>query len=248
MANKGFFLRDAYLTRTAKLTDEELGRLLRACMAYHATGEIAELEGRESIAFDFIREDIDEQTQAYEAKCETNRRNRIGTTVNDRQRQSTTDDEAEGNSTAVHKVKVKVNEKVKKDNSHVHEREEDDARFEKFWAAYPRKENKKKARETFARLNVDDALLETMLGAIEKWKRSDQWTEDGGRYIPHPTSWMNGKRWEDEAPTARQDPKPTVTAQRYEQRDYSGMADESWERMRAMMEDYEREQEGGGEA
>lgn len=113
MANKGFYLRDTYLSRTAKLTDEELGRLMRACMVYHATGEETELEGRESIAFDFIREDIDEQTAAYDAKCETNRRNRMGTNYDDGQRPSTTVNDREEDPTAVPKVKVKVKVKEK---------------------------------------------------------------------------------------------------------------------------------------
>ena len=91
MAMTGFICHDDYLNKTAKLTDEEVGRLFRACMRYNATGEEQDLEGRESVAFDFIREDIDRARQAYTAKCETNRRNRQKgieqtlTTVNDSQ-------------------------------------------------------------------------------------------------------------------------------------------------------------------
>ncbi len=76
MAITGFICHDDYLGKTAKLSDEEVGRLFRACMTYHATGELLELSGRESIAFDFIREDIDKAEEAYRAKCEINRQNR----------------------------------------------------------------------------------------------------------------------------------------------------------------------------
>ena len=45
---------NSYIKKTEKLSDQEVGRLFRALMRYSATGERQELEGRESIAFDFI--------------------------------------------------------------------------------------------------------------------------------------------------------------------------------------------------
>lgn len=199
MANRGFFCLDGYLNRTAKLTDEELGRLFRACMVYHATGEVTDLEGRESVAFDFIREDIDAANEAYAAKCETNRRNRIGTNgietaqpmtiVDERPRPITTDDE-----TAQYKIKSK--DKYKNKNKEIEER------FAQFWAAYPRKEAKSTALKAFQKIAPDDAMLQTMLTAIDRFKETEQWQEDGGKYIPHPTTWLNQRRWEDEPPKA----------------------------------------------
>ena len=37
-----------------------------------------------------------------------------------------------------------------------------------------------------------------MIAAIEAQKASEQWTREGGRYIPNPATWLNGGRWEDE--------------------------------------------------
>lgn len=93
----GFVFQDKYLDRVAKLSDEELGRLVRALAQYHSTGETQDLDGRESIAYDFIKEDIDEIEERYTAKCEQNKRNRtsayekpqLSTDDNDRQRSST---------------------------------------------------------------------------------------------------------------------------------------------------------------
>lgn len=93
MAMTGFICHDDYLKKTEKLADEELGRLFRACMTYHATGEVISLEGRESVAFDFIKEDIDRAEQAYTNKCEQNRRNRNARNDNERKRALTGDDE-----------------------------------------------------------------------------------------------------------------------------------------------------------
>lgn len=72
--------------------------------------------------------------------------------------------------------------------------------FDKFWQAYPRKEGKKRAQEAFARIKPDDALLDRMLAALERAKASSQWRKDNGEYIPHPATWLNGRRWEDEPP------------------------------------------------
>lgn len=85
---------------------------------------------------------------------------------------------------------------------------EEDKGFETFWAAYPRKVNKNGARDSFAKVDVP---LETLLKAIETQRRSRQWTESDGQYIPYPATWLNQRRWEDEvtAETAEDKPEPT---------------------------------------
>ena len=103
MPMTGFFCQDEYLAKTTKLTDEEVGRLFRALMKYHANGEIVDLDVRESIAFDFIREDIDKAEEAYANKCRQaseNRRkglNQNSTNDNDCQRPSTFVNETDHN-------------------------------------------------------------------------------------------------------------------------------------------------------
>ena len=109
--------------------------------------------------------------------------------------------------------------------------------FERFWGAYPRKEAKTVAKKAFEKLAPDESLLLTMLEAIEQWKKTAQWQEDGGKYIPHPASWLNQRRWEDDMPKAESHSAKTVHAQDYEQRDYSGKEEtmeEALERLRGM--------------
>ena len=76
----------------------------------------------------------------------------------------------------------------------------EDGAFDAFWAAYPRRVDKQKARRAWAKLKPDAALLETVLRALELQAASGQWTRDNGAYIPYPASWLNGRRWEDELP------------------------------------------------
>jgi len=68
--------------------------------------------------------------------------------------------------------------------------------FEKFWKEYPKKRSKKKAEEKFLKLPRD--LLPKILQAISKQTKSFEWQKDDGQFIPHPNTWINGKRWEDD--------------------------------------------------
>lgn len=211
MAMTGFIFQDDYLAKVAKLSDQELGRLVRALAKYHTTGEEQELAGRESVAYDFIKDDIDKAEKAYAAKCEKNRQNRLKTNDDERKRTITNDDERTQN----------INKNIKdKENSLTRVKEKSHG-FDTFWAAYPRHTGKQAAQKAFERLNPDDDLLNIMLSSISAWKNSDQWTKDGGQFIPHPATWLNGRRWEDELPKTVPFKGKQVTAQMYTQRDYT---------------------------
>lgn len=95
--------------------------------------------------------------------------------------------------------------------------------FDRFWAAYPRHVNKQGSMRAFEKLKPTEELLEKMIEAIGKQIESEQWTKDNGQYIPHPQTWLNGKRWEDELPRAKMRVLPS---QDFNQRDYSGVNDE----------------------
>jgi len=70
--------------------------------------------------------------------------------------------------------------------------------FARFWAAYPKKRSKGQAEKAWAKLQPDEQLVETMLAAIERAKKSEEWRKENGRYIPYPATWLNAKGWEDE--------------------------------------------------
>ena len=75
--------------------------------------------------------------------------------------------------------------------------------FAAFWAAYPKKAGKADALKAWNKLAPDVVLQEQMGKALEVQKQSQQWRKDGGQYIPMPSTWLNGRRWEDEAPQAQ---------------------------------------------
>jgi hypothetical protein len=78
-------------------------------------------------------------------------------------------------------------------------------RFEVFWTAYPKKIGKDKCRRWFASHKITDTLLDNMLNALDTQKRSSQWSKDDGQFIPHPYTWLNQGRWQDEVEQSRWD-------------------------------------------
>lgn len=74
--------------------------------------------------------------------------------------------------------------------------------FERFWTAYPKKRSRGQASRTFARLQPSDEMVDQWIAAINRAKDSDQWREDGGRLIPHASTWLNAEGWLDEFPDA----------------------------------------------
>lgn len=70
--------------------------------------------------------------------------------------------------------------------------------FDLFWQAYPRKVGKKKARIAWTKARPDTETVQKMLDALAWQVNQPQWTKDGGAYVPHPTTWLNEERWDDE--------------------------------------------------
>ena len=70
--------------------------------------------------------------------------------------------------------------------------------FDTFWEVYPRKVGKGAARKAWDKLDLTWDLVSTILDAVSKQQTWAQWTRDGGQYIPHPATWLNQQRWEDE--------------------------------------------------
>jgi len=70
--------------------------------------------------------------------------------------------------------------------------------FETFYKAYPKKKAPDSAWKSWKKRNGDRPPIEVILRAIEIQKESNQWKKDGGQYIPHPATWLNQGRWDDE--------------------------------------------------
>ena len=226
---------DAFEMETAALTDAERGRLLLCMQRYAAKGEEMELSGNERFLWPVYRVRIDQTRQLSQARAEAGRR---GGEANGNKRK-----QAEANGSKEKQTEANGNllidpetEEKEKGTQKEKEREcegtvpplsvprsarkqEAAALFDRFWAEYPRKDDKKNAQRAFLRIKPDEETLQGMLAALRRQKNSRQWMDAGGRYIPLPATWINGERWNDqmqEGPPGR-----TVSAQQYAQRDYT---------------------------
>lgn len=205
--------------RTDELSDNEKGRLLLAMYRYAKTGQKPVLNGNERFLFSAFKGDIDRDIAAYNTKVANG--NMGGRPSNEKPKETennlTKPNETEDNLNLKNKNKKKNEDiRVSKETQNAHAKA-----FETFWAAYPRHTGKQNAQKAFDKLKPNDDLLEIMLSSINAWKLSDQWTKDGGQYIPHPATWLNGRRWEDELPKAAGLNMKQTGATQYQQRDYT---------------------------
>jgi len=69
--------------------------------------------------------------------------------------------------------------------------------FDQFWSAYPKRKSRASAVKAWAKA-VKLASVQTIIAAVEQQKLGPDWTKDGGKYIPHPASWLNAEAWQDD--------------------------------------------------
>ncbi|AZE90242.1 Pyocin large subunit-like protein [Pseudomonas orientalis] len=72
--------------------------------------------------------------------------------------------------------------------------------FTQFWTLYPRKVGKEAARKAWDKLKLTNELFGVLVEALGTQCLTTDWTKDNGQFIPHPATWINGNRWEDEVP------------------------------------------------
>ncbi len=204
MAMEYFCCYHSYFKKCEKLTDQELGRLLRALLVYSEFGERQDLTGRESIAFDFIADDIDRAKKSYDEKCRKNSENgkaggrppkakkAVGFSKSEKSQRKKEDKEEDKE---LPPITPQGGREVSLPKYHPDW-------FERFWALYPRKTNREVAVRAWDKLKPGLELCKVMDKAIRLQMQSAQWQDS--QHIPHPSTWLNGKRWQDELEASTQ--------------------------------------------
>ena len=227
-----FKARNLWGAAISALSDEEAGRLAKAIWAYTMNGKVVDIEGAGKGIYALILMTL-EQDKAHDEEV-SKKRSIAGSTT------SQTNDKANASKTEqTQSNDIKTNQMISNDDNknknknknkdNKNENKEIQERFERFYSVYPRHESKQAALKEFEKLKPDEELLTAMIEAVEKQKQSPQWKESNGQYIPHPSTWIHNKRWEDEV--KQQNPIRAVTAQNYTQRDYSGEQEAAFNRM-----------------
>ena len=182
--------------------DESIGTIVRAMLAYRKTREQPQFDGPERFIWPAIQRDIDESIKAQETAAGTYRENGKKGGRPPKVVGFSGTKENQKNQSGFSETKKTYGQGQGQGQGHSQGHippkspSTGDA-FERFWSVYPRKIGKQSAKRAFERVKVP---LETLVTAIERQKCSDQWTRDNGQYIPHPTTWLNQGRWDDELP------------------------------------------------
>ena len=82
------------------------------------------------------------------------------------------------------------------DNNEVQEQTDSLPTFLDFWLLYPRRVAKKDAMRAWVKLTPPQQI--EAVTAMVEWRRI--WQTKDVEYLPHPATWLNGERWEDEVP------------------------------------------------
>lgn len=79
--------------------------------------------------------------------------------------------------------------------------------FAEFYAAYPRKVGRANAEKAWGKLSPSSELCRTIAADIAARSKTWDWQKDGGQFVPHPATYLNGKRWEDALPKSGSGPQ-----------------------------------------
>lgn len=96
-----------------------------------------------------------------------------------------------------------------RDTHEVSRRDTNDAEFDQFWSAYPRKIGKGHARKAWEKA-ITKTDTNTIIEATIKYRDDPQRDPE---YTAHPSTWLNGERWHDEPTPTKQTGPVTVMDQ-----------------------------------
>lgn len=74
--------------------------------------------------------------------------------------------------------------------------------FAIFWNHYPNKVGKPAAQKAWKKIKWDE--LTAIRDGLNRWKETEQWQKENGKYIPYPATFLNQRRWEDRPTDAKQ--------------------------------------------
>ena len=87
-----------------------------------------------------------------------------------------------------------------------------DEEFEKFWKLYPRRVGKGQAAKAYASARKKTSAASIAGAIIEQVPKLTAVSDP--KFIPMPSTWLNGERWLDETPVAQYEPNSWMRSER----------------------------------
>lgn len=76
--------------------------------------------------------------------------------------------------------------------------EEDQKTFDNFWEIYPRRTAKPNAKKAFKKLKDKLSIVGLVSKDVHRRINNGEWDLAKMQFIPHPATYLNGERWNDE--------------------------------------------------
>jgi hypothetical protein len=90
---------------------------------------------------------------------------------------------------------IRYKEKALNTHASQNDAQESDSSFDQFWNMYPKKKDKKRCKEKFAKIPL--AIIALILVKLEQQVKEDQqWKEL--RFVPYPSTYLENERWMDD--------------------------------------------------
>jgi hypothetical protein len=213
------FYTSDFLTGTSRFTDEQCGQYIRALCSQHQEGYFTKeelfailksydspvwkkfLQDSDGLFFnDRMRLEIEKRISFCESRSH---KGKSGRKIKSHDNHTIPVRESIGNHGGNGNDNDNGIDNILRVEKEVEEKREEmitDECFSRFWKAYPRKTGKGAAEKSWGKLKHPTATTELILKALEWQRKSPQWTKDNGQFIPMPVTYLNQRRWEDEAP------------------------------------------------
>lgn len=80
--------------------------------------------------------------------------------------------------------------------------------FLQFWERYPKARKWDDTLTAWEEISPDAATCAAIFAGLDRYLASEDWAREGGRFIPHSTTWLHGGCWKDHpAPASGLSPK-----------------------------------------
>lgn len=70
--------------------------------------------------------------------------------------------------------------------------------FDVFWKIYPKKVGKAATLKAWKKIKPSQQLAERIIQSVSEHLSDPQWKKENGQFIPHPATYLNQGRWDDE--------------------------------------------------
>ncbi|MDD3394876.1 MAG: hypothetical protein PHG19_09585 [Anaerotignum sp.] len=145
---------------------------------------------------------------AYEIKKFSEETEDLETTGNNEEQEET-----KGETYSVEREREKEKDMVEMDLEEPKEKAPtDQERFNQFWKLYPNKKAKAAALRRWKAMRISQETFLAIMDGLQRALASQEWAKEGGTYIPHPATWLNGGCWEDEYKPMATERKRSETA------------------------------------